>query len=499
VILSKLCAVLAAVLACLAGTTARAAEFGANDDSGKDLAAEAGSYYATMAAIGLRTNVITLHWEPWVEEQLPDRAKIDAALEHAAAAGVRVTFALYPARATAFTQEGATPAAFAAWAAEVARTYPQAKRFIIGNEPNQPRFWRPQFDAKGRQVSAAAFGPVLARTYDALKKVNRAIVVVGVGLSPRGNDRPGARTNVSTSPVRFLKALGEWYRRSHRRRPLMDALSFHPYPNSNRDGLLRGYPWPNAGVANLGRIKQAVWDAFHGTAQPTTLDGLDLYLDEVGWQVDTKSRSSYRGKENVAVTNEARQATTYAALVRLLGCDPAVVTVNFFGFRDEPKRAGWQAGLMRYDGTLRPAARAVRLALQETGGGCLGRTVSWHPVRSVIGAEVDFGRRLAPLPAGPLTLHVTPTAREEVVYRAAVFRADTASSRIVRQLSARRPAVTAATGVLRANRRPPLSLPTRVLAPGRYVLAVRMAAWANPERVTVKVSRPFTVAAGRAT
>jgi hypothetical protein len=492
--LGKLCAILAAVLACLAATTARAAEFGANDDSGKNLAAGAGSYYATMAAIGLRTNVITLRWEPWIADPLPERYKLDPALEHAAAAGVEVTFALYPARATVFAQEGGRPAAFAAWAAKVAKTYPQATRFIIGNEPNQPRFWRPQFGRDGRQASAAAFGPILAAAYDALKKVNPKIVVVGVGLSPRGNDRPQARSNVSTSPVRFLRALGDWYRHSRRRRPLMDALSFHPYPNSNRDSLLRGYPWPNAGVANLGRIKQALWDAFHGTAQPTTTTGLELYLDEVGWQVDTRGHGAYRGRENVLVTNEARQATTYGALVRLLGCDPAVGTVNFFGFRDEPKRAGWQAGLMRYDGTLRPAARAVRLALRETGGGCLGRNVAWHPAQGVIGAKVDFGRRTAPLPAGPLTLHVRPTAREEVVYRAAVFRAGTASTRIGRELSARRPAVAAATGILPANRRPPLALPTRLLPPGRYVLAVRMAAWANPDRVTVRVSRPFTVA-----
>jgi hypothetical protein len=120
------------------------------------------------------------------------------------------------------------------------------RQYVVGNEPNQPAFFRPQF-AKGKQASARRFGPYLAAGYDALKAVDPAITVVGVGLSPRGNDRPAARSNVSTSPVRFLAALGAWYRASKRTRPLMDGFSFHPYPNRATDPLERGYPWPNAG------------------------------------------------------------------------------------------------------------------------------------------------------------------------------------------------------------------------------------------------------------
>ncbi len=74
----------------------------------------------------------------------------------------------------------------------------------------------------------------------------------------------------------------------------MDELAFHPYPSRNTDPPTRGYVWPNIGLANLDRLKQAVWDAFHGTAQPTfpesgrqsTVDGrppLRIELDEAGW------------------------------------------------------------------------------------------------------------------------------------------------------------------------------------------------------------------------
>ena len=162
---------------------------------------------------------------------------------------------------------------------------PAVRSFVVGNEPNQPAFWRPQF-SKSRQLSAAAFGPFLAAGYDSLKAVDPTLKVVGVGLSPRGNDRPSARSNVSTSPVRFLAALGAWYRASGRDRPLMDGLSFHPYPNRATDALSTGYPWPNAGFVNLDRVKQAVWDAFrHGPADDARR--LPLSLDEIGWQVDT--------------------------------------------------------------------------------------------------------------------------------------------------------------------------------------------------------------------
>jgi hypothetical protein len=479
----KLSSVLALVLACLAAGSARAAEFGANDDTGKFLAGSSGGFYAGMASVGLKTNVITLRWDPALPDAIPDRMELDAALPKAQEAGVRIVFALYGARPTVFTDEGAAPEDFAAWVTLVATTYPQVTEYVIGNEPNQPRFWRPQFDWDGQQASAAAFGPVLAASYDALKAIDPAITVVGLGLSPRGNDRPNARDNVSTSPVRFLKALGDWYRLSGRRLPLMDALGFHPYPSSNRDGLERGYVWPNAGVADLGRIKLAIWDAFAKTPQPTTANGLKLYLDELGWQVDTQASAAYTGWENVAVTDEITQARIYGRLVRLLACDPSVAAVNLFGFRDQSDRFGFQAGLQRADGTPRPAAGAVAAALEETGGACLGELKGWRVTRGVVGASVSFAG------AG-----FTATAREEATYRAGLFRAGTASTRIERELTSRRSSLSTKTGLLRANRWPRVTLSTRVLRPGRYVLAVRLVAWANPKRASVFVSRPLAVA-----
>ncbi|HEY5872698.1 MAG TPA: hypothetical protein VIT46_05625, partial [Gaiellaceae bacterium] len=354
-----------------------AADVGANDDSAKHSDDGGAALYAEMAALGLRQTVIGVRFVPSEAIVIQDKALLDRAIASAQAAGLRVVLAVYPYPPREIEAGLASPSFFASYVGVLASIYPQIKHFVIGNEPNQPAFWRPQFDATGQIASARAFGPYLAAAYDTLKGVDPSITVIGVGLSPRGNDRPAARNNISTSPVRFLRALGEWYRKSGRALPLMDGFSFHPYPNEATDPLERGYAWPNAGFVNLDRLKQALWDAFHGTEQPTTLEGLKLHLDEVGWQVETAGRSSYRGRENVPVTDEITQAAIYGQLIREAACDPDVASLSFFGYRDDGLRTGFQAGLARADGSARPSSAAVQEAIAASG--CPGELRVWSP------------------------------------------------------------------------------------------------------------------------
>ena len=252
-------------------------------------------------------------------------------------------------------------------------------------------FWRAQGDGSGRILSGATFGPFLAAGYDALKSVSPEIKVLGVGSSPRGDRAPGAAGK--TSPVHFLASLGAWYRGSGRPARLMDGYSFHPYPNPSDFTVPFSftYGWPNAGVQELGRIKQALWDAFNGTPQPTTLNGLKLYLDEVGWQVDTGGNDAYEGDENVRVTSETNQAAIYADLVRFVACDRDVAQLNFFGYYDERNRGGWQSALRRTDGSERAATGAVAAAIADVADGCALPTQAWRPERGVVGAAADFG------------------------------------------------------------------------------------------------------------
>ena len=380
-----------ALLAVAAG--ASAAEIGANDDSGKFDADAGAAQYTQMAALGLHQVVIPVRFRPSEPVVIQDKPLLDETIPAALTAGLKVVLAVYPYPTRELEAGLGSASLFGSYAAAVAEIYPQVKQFTIGNEPNQPAFWRPQFGSGGQNVSAAAFGQYLATAYDALKAVDPAITVVGVGLSPRGNDKPHATSNVSTSPIRFLRALGAWYRASGRDRPLMDAFGFHPYPNRATDPLDRGYSWPDAGFVNLDRIKQALWDAFEGTPQPSTLLGLKLDLDEVGWQVGTAGRAGYTGAENVPVTDEPTQAQIYGELIRRAACDPDVAEVSFFGFRDDGSRLGFQAGLARLDGSLRPAASAVAGAITDTAAGCATPVPAWAPAQNVLGARIAVARR----------------------------------------------------------------------------------------------------------
>ena len=283
----------------------------------------------------------------------------------------------------------------------MARTFPTVKDFIIGNEPNKSRFWQPQFNANHTRAACAAYEPVLAASYDALKSVDRSITVVGVGLGPRGTDNPLAPGNLSISPVRCLADIGRAYRRSKRTKPIMDALSYHPYPNASTDKIDTGYAWPNAGIPDLARIKQAVWDAFHGTGQPTFQEAgmpngpartLKLRLNEVGWQVSIPpaNRSAYFGKESVVTTDEGTQAAIYGNLIPLLACDPSVESVLFFNLVDEANLDRWQSGLMRADWTRRPSYGIVKGAIAARQTRCAGRQVAWRHDYRPVGVHLNF-------------------------------------------------------------------------------------------------------------
>ncbi len=354
--------------------------------------------------------------------------------------------------------------------------------FIVGNEPNLNTFWRPQGDGT-RVLSGAGFGPFLAAGYDALKGKSTGITVLGVGSSPRGDRAPQAAGK--SSPVHFLDSLGDWYRASGRPVPLMDGFSYHPYPNPSDFSVpfTFTYGWPNAGIQELPRIKQALFDAFNGTPQPTTLQGLKLYLDEVGWQVDTNGNGAYEGSENVRVTSEETQAAIYADMVRFVSCDPDVAQLNFFGYYDERNRAGWQSALRRADGSERPANAAVRSAIAA---GCTTGIRSWSPLAQPEGAGVQFAQINAKAKGQKVVVRYTPTAGEDVTVKVGFVPASTPKAQI--------PGLLADAGRVDAHRRPPRTANATVSTTPQ-VLAVVLSAAMNPSRTAVFTSPSFKGAA----
>ena len=219
------------------------------------------------------------------------------------------------------------------------------------------------------------------KSYDALKEVDPGIRVIGLGLSGRGNDLPQAPSNASTSPVRFLRDLGAAYRASGRTLPLMDELGLHLYPRSDRDPVSAGDRWPRAGIVNVARIKQAFWDAFAGTGQPTVEQGLKLRIDEIGWQavVPAARRDAYHGRETAAATSERAQADNYAKLIGIAACDRSISAVYLLHLRDDPDLERYQSGIRRADGSARPSYAAVRTAAARAKRGCAAKQVELAP------------------------------------------------------------------------------------------------------------------------
>jgi hypothetical protein len=487
-----------ALLVALSGAagSARAVSFGVTEDAVKERPHE---FQANLADLGMTENAISVLWNPDNPTALPpDAAAIDQLVRVAASHRVRISFAIYQHRPVGLSSASSPilMAQFATWLQTMARRFPSVKEYIAPNEPNQPRFWRPQFDNACVNVSGTLYARVMATMYDALKSVNPQIEVAGAALSPRGNDNCLAPSNVSTSPVRFIKYLGVEYRRMKRNRPLMDSFSFHPYPRINTDDPMTGYRWPNIGVANFDRLKQALHDAFAGTAQPTVEQGLKIRIHESGHETETKGLAGYVGREEVPPVDEQTQARYYTQLIRYFTCEPAVDSINFFHLIDEHERGGLQSGLLRIDSTRKPAYAAVQAAIAEARArGCTGKPVRWAPSTSVIGVNVEFG------PLGTGTASVRVSAEEEIAYSAGVFRAParlTEASRgaIARSLAAtERPAEALATkrGTLRAYYKVVVRTPAPRLAAGSYVYAVRLTSWANPGRTSVFVSSPFRV------
>jgi hypothetical protein len=361
--------------------------YGVADDASKYADDGGARFYAGLPGAGLTQNRWTLAWNPAKPTAIEELPFLERAAPIAQRAGVRVQLAMYSKVASKHD-----PEQFCAWAGKVAGTVKKwgITELIVGNEPNTRLFWLPQKDAQGRDVAGAAFGALLARCYDTIKEASPGAKVIGMGLSPR------ASTPKSTEPLAFLRDVGKWYRGSGRTRPLMDQLALHPYPNpgSPTDAPNVGYPSRQRyGISNLSRVKQAMWDAFHGTAQPTTLEGLTFRIDEVGWQVDTKGLPGYVNSENVATVDEATQAAHLAEMVQeYFACDPTVTDVLLFLLVDEPYRngrdakgkplgGGWQSGLVTVDGRQREAYRTMGQLAAKGRGACATRQIAWSPRR----------------------------------------------------------------------------------------------------------------------
>lgn len=504
--MKKLTAVLAGALCALAvAGGAGAAIIGVNEDAPAFATDGGASFYSDLQDVGMTQNVVSVKWDPDNPTTIPNQDRLQQAIDVAHGHDVDVVLAVYPAKARAIADHGLD--GFVAFVRQVTAAFPDAGAIICGNEPNQTRFWQPQFNDDGTPAAPAAFWSFLVGCHDAVKSVNGNMKVIATGLSPRGNDMPNAASNVSESPIRFIQAMGAAWRAAGSPSLPWDAWSMHPYPNVNTDAPTKGMQWPGVAMADIPREEAALYDAFDYSGP--------IDLDEVGWQVDTSGLAGYNGDENVPTIDEATQADYYSQVVKMAACDPRVESVSFFHFIDESDRDRWQSGEERVDGSHRPSYDAIKQAIVDTAGGsrCVSaQQTAFTPSTTVANAAAAFGA-LRPLPWSAKTFTFSLYAEEDATYKAAIFQVAGPApvsavgtallQRTLASVAKAKPrpavgsvAVASATGTVKAYWKPTVTLRRRTpLAPGWYVYAATLHAVTNPGRVSTFVSAPFRVLA----
>jgi hypothetical protein len=314
-------------------------------------------------AAGFSAVRVTAIWSPG-ETVVGDDQR--GALQPGAAAavfdGITITATVMPygSRATPLTP--ASRREFASFTADLVRRVPGIPALIIGNEPNINRYWLPQFNPDGSDAAAPAYEALLALTYDAVKAVNRKELIIGGSVSPRGSDNP-ALSRPTHSPTLFITDLGDAYRESGRKKPIMDGFAVHPYGENSSVPPTIGHPNSTSiGLADYDKLVALLGYAFDGTAQLGSK--LPIYYDEYGIEslVPSHKADAYHGRELPATraVPESTQSQYYDEALTMAACQPNVRAMFLFHVSDESDLDRWQSGVYYADGTPKPTRAAVK-------------------------------------------------------------------------------------------------------------------------------------------
>jgi hypothetical protein len=368
--------VLAAWPASAAPSAPRRLMVGAAEDAAKDggpLGADAKMSLARLA--GFDTIRLTSIWYPGQSTVSGGELETLRAVSDAATLnGIRLIVSVYP-FGSKTTPLYATPRAqFASYAASIPQLVPAIRHVIVGNEPNLNRFWMPQYTRTGLDAAASSYLGLLAQTYDAIKKAAPKTIVIGGALAPRGSDNP-ASVRPTHSPTQFILDLGEAYRRSGRKTPVMDWFSIHPY--AERSSIPPTFAHPKVKIialADYGKLTALLGRAFDGTGQRGST--LPVLFDEFGVQTKAPDdkRQLYSNTTTVAAA-DAVDATTqgryYRKALEMAACQKNVVGLLFFHVSDEVDLDRWQSGVYYADDTPKSDLPVVRSAAEAARAGTL--------------------------------------------------------------------------------------------------------------------------------
>jgi hypothetical protein len=326
---------------------------------------------------GFDAILLSSMWKPGARAPTAkERLALGNAIEAADAEGMRAFVFVWHGLSGGTPRTEAARKQFAAYAAAVARAFPQIRDVVVGNEPNLNTFWMPQFGPGGKDVAATAYLDLLARTYDALKAVSPKIEVIGGALAPRGSDRPSLKRQTH-SPTQFIKDLGAAYRASGRRKPIMDAFAIHPYMRTSELPPTDAHAASTTiTIADYGKLTALLSRAFAGTGQQSR--GLPIYYTEFGVQTrvppaDEHAYTDLKSPAAADAVDPRTQAHYYEEALALAACQPAVRGLFVFHTFDEPNLAGWQSGLYYADQKPKPSLPAFRTAAEAARAASLTR------------------------------------------------------------------------------------------------------------------------------
>ena len=216
---------------------------------------------------------------------------------------------------------------FTNYAAQLAERYAgQVDKWVVFNEPNLDKFWRPEPDPQ-RYVD------MLCDAYIAIKAANPNATVIGGALSGNG-------INMGWEPPRSQNFLNEMY--LYNAQNCYDILAVHPYV----------YP-----TTPVGLLQQRLNDTRDLMAQNN--DNSPLWINEIGWA------DSPDAWQQPTVTQDQMAAWLNQVYGRLHGIE----RIYWYNFKDvgiEPiDDEELHFGLVNYDFTPKPAYEAF---LTHTGG-----------------------------------------------------------------------------------------------------------------------------------
>ena len=340
---------------------------------------------APALALGARGFAFSLVWLPG--KTAPSGAEATGlARAITAAQGARVILVVRTAGASPPLSDSAQQQ-FCNYARNAVKSFPSVNDVVVGNEPNAPYFWRPQFNANGSSAAPAAYEALLARCYDVLHAFRPGINVAAPGTSPHGNDNPNAADNISHSPTRFIQGVAAAYRSSGRTQRIFDTVVHHPYGTVNGERPYEMHAGPSfIGEGDWNKLVGTYVAAFAGT--PQAVPGrclapgpcVPLWYLESGFQTQARPGLSYHGFENVptvpdisggeaaspsplATSTAPDQATQLRYALGLAYCQPYVEAIFNFLIRDDSNLLGYQSGVLWSDwrpkGSYGPLATVV--------------------------------------------------------------------------------------------------------------------------------------------